>query len=308
MVSQIRSGRKSRNVVFLSSLFFAACGQDDQGLQRQKSESRVLIVGGKSVSPTVSDARRLSTVALTTDYKSAGRSGGSPLFDLGRSFCTATVISKRALLTAAHCIQEFDPRSRTKSSSFILPDTRHFIASFGLKVGKEGQWMRAEKVIPHPQWDPLQTLSGNPLRAPHDIGVVLLESDIPTEYQPVPVADTDFPLVENQTVTLVGYGVTLSRRNNNTGILREVQTSLQGVDKKNQLLNVGSWMKGACAGDSGGPMYAQDENGKWHVVGVTSAGVEIFQTCIGLDNSYTDARSHKAWLRQVLNDHKDDLL
>jgi secreted trypsin-like serine protease len=293
---------------FVAPLFFAACGRDDQALRQHNNDSKVMIVGGKTIGSSVTDERRVSTVALTTDYKSAGRSGLTPMLDLGRSFCTATVISKRALVTAAHCIQEFNPRSRIKSSSFILPDTRNFIASFGLKVGKEGQWTRAEKVIPHPDWDPMQTLSGNPMKAPHDIGVIILESDIPADYHPVTVADTDFPLKENQTVTLVGYGVTLSRRNNNTGTLREVQTGLQGIDKQNQLLSVGSWMKGACAGDSGGPMYAQDSNGKWHVVGVTSAGVEIFQTCIGLDNSYTDARSHKSWLRQVLKNHNDDLL
>ena len=307
-MSQIPTRGMKWTTVFLTSLFFAACGRQDPALRRQSSESKVLIVGGKAVGDSVTDARRVSTVALTTDYKDAGRSGGMPLFDLGHSFCTATVISKRALLTAAHCIQEFDPRSRTKSASFILPDSRNFIASFGLKVGKEGQWTRAKKVIPHPEWDPMQTLSGNPMKAPHDIGVIILESDIPSDYKPVAVADTNFPLEENQTVTLVGYGVTLSRRNNNTGTLREVQTSLQSIDKANQLLTVGSWMKGACAGDSGGPMYAQDASGKWHVIGVTSAGVEIFQTCIGLDNSYTDTRGHKSWLRQVLKEHNDDLL
>lgn len=89
--------------------------------------------------------------------------------------------------------------------------------------------------MPHPEWDPLQTLSGNPNSAPHDIGVVILEEEIPSNYQPVEVASENFELKEKQQVTLVGFGVTLSRRNNNTGLLREVQLPLQGVDKKVKL-------------------------------------------------------------------------
>ncbi|NBW82039.1 hypothetical protein EBR21_09830, partial [bacterium] len=42
------------------------------------------------------------------------------------------------------------------------------------------------------------------------------------------------------------------------------------------------------------------DNGKWHVVGVTSAGMEIMQNCIGLDNLYTDARPYKAWISSTL--------
>lgn len=199
-------------------------------------------------------------------------------------------------------------RSKRKSNSWILPAASHFIASFEIKVGKQGRWMRADKVIPHPEWDPVQTLSGDPTHAPHDIGIIILENKIPDEYAPVEIASEDFALSEKQPVTLVGFGVTLSRRNNNTGVLREVQLPLQKVDKKSQILSVGSWMKGACAGDSGGPMYAKRPDGSWVVVGVTSAGIEILQTCIGLENSYTDARTHKNWIRKVLKENGEELL
>lgn len=289
----------------LGSLIFVGCGSDtDKTLE----SAHVNIVGGRTLGKDIQDARRLSTVALTTDFKSLSRSRASALFDLGRSFCTATIISKRALMTAAHCIQEFNPQTNLKVNSWILPDASHFIASFEVKVGKAGRWMRAQKVIPHPDWDPIQTLSGNPTSAPHDIGVIILEKPIPEEYEPVEIASADFELKEKQQVSLVGFGVTLSRRNNNTGVLREVKLPLQKIDQKSQLLGVGSWMKGACAGDSGGPMYAQTKDGKWLVVGVTSAGVEIFQTCLGIDNSYTDARVHKNWIRSVLTENGDDLL
>jgi len=299
----------SDNISSLSLLtlpFLAAC--QGVGTQEGKKLSHVNIVGGHPVSINSNDARRLSTVALTTDHRSARQTNANPLFDIGRSFCSATIISPRALMTAAHCIQDFDQQTYTKSSAFILPSSKDFIAYFGLKVTRDGHWMRAKKVIPHPDWDPDATLSGNPSKPAHDIGIVILESDIPEGYQPVEVASEDYILREKQKVSLVGFGVTLSRRNNNTGTLREVELPLQNVDTRAQTLNVGSFMKGACAGDSGGPMYVRDTSGKWTVIGVTSAGVEIFQTCMGVDNSYTDARPNKSWIRSVLRENGTDLL
>lgn len=289
----------------IASGLLLACGDAPS---KNEKKSHLNIVGGRSVSDQVDDARRLSTVALTSDIVIGSRGRSSSLFDLGKSFCTATVISRKALMTAAHCLQDFDPQTQLKGDALIFPSHKDFIASFGLRVKKEQDWIRAKKVVPHPDWNPELTLSGNPQDAPHDIGIVLLNEEIPEPYQPVEVASEDFELAKQQSVTLVGYGVTLSRRKNNTGLLREVSVPLQNINKNSKTLNVGAWMKGACAGDSGGPMYVRNKDDQWVVVGVTSAGVEIFQTCIGLDNSYTDARPYKEWMRKILNDNGDDLL
>jgi len=80
---------------------------------------------------------------------------------------------------------------------------------------------------------------------------VILENDVPQPYQPVAIADETVPLRANHPVTLVGLGVTRTRRNN-------------------------------------------------VMIGVTSAGVEIFQNCLGMDNLYTDARAHKKWVQSTL--------
>ncbi|MBM3383119.1 MAG: trypsin-like serine protease [Betaproteobacteria bacterium] len=290
--------------VLISSIG-VGCGEEKRHEHR---DSRLNIVGGRAVQSDVDDARRYSTVALTSDHLGNLRSRASSLLDLGKSFCTATVISRKALMTAAHCLQDFDPQTQLKGDTLVFPRVQDFIASFGLKAAKSNNWIRAKKVIPHPDWNPELTLSGNPAAAPNDIGIVLLDEEIPEPYSPVEVASEDFELTEKQQVTLVGYGVTLSRRNNNTGLLREVSVPLQDIDTKAKTLNVGGWMKGACAGDSGGPMYTRTAEGKWVVVGVTSAGIEIFQTCIGLDNSYTDARHYKDWIRSKLRENGDELM
>lgn len=278
-----------------------ACGENKH--RQPSTDSKVQIVGGRPVGSDVDDARRLSTVALTTDRSSSRRSGSLPLLAQGQSFCTATIIAERALLTAAHCIQEFDPQTNIKSRSYILPAKSDFIAFFGTRVSIDGEWLRAAEVIPHPDWSPALTLQGDSSLPPHDIGIVILEKNVPAPYRPVAIADESAEIHEDHPVTLVGYGVTRSRLKNNTGTLREVNLPLKNIDKQSQLLGVGSFMKGACAGDSGGPMYAQDDSGKWFVIGVTSAGIEILQNCVGLDNSYTDARAHKKWVEKTLREH-----
>lgn len=289
----------------VSSHFIVSCGENPTNNDRK---SEIKIVGGKVLQASVDDERMFSTVALTTDHKSSGQRNSKAMLDAGKSFCTATIISESALLTAAHCLADFDQQSLNKNGRLILPDSRDFIASFGSQVSTSEQRIRAKAVIPHPQWQPHLTLSSNPADAPRDIGVVILERRIPDGYFPAKVANSELQLSAKQAVHLVGFGVTWSRLNNNTGVLREVEVPLKKVSLSSETLIVSSWLKGACAGDSGGPMYVRTADGSWSVVGVTSAGVEVFQSCIGLNNSFTDVRANREWIRTVLNEYGEDLL
>lgn len=295
--STFKTNISSSSIVLLA-IFATGCGQNSWTAESE--ESALNIVGGQPVGSEVEDARRLSTVALTTDHRNTRRSEHPHLLSQGRSFCSATIIAPRVLMTAAHCLQDFNPQTNTKSSAFILPSTSAFIAYFGTRVAMNGEWLRAENVIAHPEWDPALTLQAGGGLPAHDIGLVILEKDVPPPYQPVAIADESFNVQVSQPVTIVGYGVTRSRRNNNTGTLRQVTVPLKKIDSHAQLLGVGAFMRGACAGDSGGPMYIRNEEKKWSVIGVTSAGTEIFQNCVGFDNTFTDARAHKNWIESAL--------
>ena len=251
------------------------------------------IVGGEEVSPEQDDERQFSTVALTTDHR---KEEGTPsTIEAGRSFCSGTIVSERVVVTAAHCLQAFDPATRQKKPELILPKVENFIVHFDTKVTVGGNWIRAAAVIPHPDWSPADTLSPVPTGAPNDIGIIILSEDIPEGAMPAKIADPMMDLGEFSEAWLAGFGVTLSRNNNDTGTLRQVKTDLKSSDERTQRFGVGAIGRGACAGDSGGPAFVETEDG-YLLIGATSTGIEIFGVCLGIANNYTDVRYYIEWI------------
>lgn len=282
-------GRTFINGTLLTAVVgtLAACGQT----QLAPDASATKIVGGQNVPESQNDARRFSTVALTTD--AVMHEGQPPTIEQGHSFCSGTIIARRAVMTASHCIQKFDATTHQKLPDHVLPEDKDFLVYFGTTVSKAGKWVRATKAIPHPNWSPEQTLSPQPTSAPDDIGLIILSEDIPAGFQIAEIGEPTDTLPS--TIKLAGYGVTSSRNNNDTGILRQVETDMTGAAGDVKRFAVGKFFAGACAGDSGGPAYVE-KNGKLVVVGATSTGAEIAGLCLGLMNNYTDARYYKGWL------------
>jgi V8-like Glu-specific endopeptidase len=277
-------------VVVGAALGFSGCGVD-----HQQTSSETKIVGGDDVSESQNDLRRWATVALTTDIQKP-TTGKSPMDD-GRSFCTGTLISETVIVTAAHCLQKFDPETQQKEDELILPNMSDFVIYFDTKVNPNGSYVRAKSVIPHPDWSPKETLATNPSRPPNDIGVIVLEEAAPFKAKPAPIGGS-VDLDEGDSIYLAGYGVTKSRNNNDTGTLRQVRTDFGSFDGASKRFSVGKYGYGACAGDSGGPAYAK-VNGSYEVIGATSTGAEIFGQCLGVLNNYTDVRPYKNWIATV---------
>lgn len=291
---QNRSALVGATTAALMAMLLTACGmQEDQHLP---TTSNLSIIGGTDVPATQQDARFWSTVALTTDF---ARSSDQPsTLDQGHSFCTGTIVNARTIVTAAHCLQQFDAQTRRKLPDLILPQQTDFLIYFGTNVARTGTWIRAQKIIPHPDWDPNQTLTPNPTSAPHDIGVVILSADIPNSHRSVKIADSSIQLSNGQETFLAGYGVTRNRNQNDTGTLRQVTTPISASDANSKRFTVGEFFRGACAGDSGGPAYIK-VNGELQVAGATSTGAELAGNCLGLMNNYTDVRFYKNWIESV---------
>jgi hypothetical protein len=168
----------------------------------------------------------------------------------GEMFCTATLISPRRAVTAAHCVLPHDPaRDRFR---FHLGPT--FESSRPLDV---------TKVVPHPRYDEDESN--------YDIAYVDLGQDAPEAPMDV-VRRIDGSLVGRE-LLLVGYGRNVSPEHGpggGSGIKRRATSKVVALnDTKIRAQREGV---SSCNGDSGGPAFVSGSAGEWHIAGVVSCG------------------------------------
>lgn len=264
--------------------------------QSVTDQSELKIRGGEVVKDTDTSSIRRATIALTTDFVSPEKAGTPSILEQGKSFCSGTIVGVRTIVTAAHCIQALV--NNTEKGGFILPKPSDYIVHFDSAVGKDGVFIRAVKVVAHPDWDPSATLSPSPSSKPNDIGVVVLAEDIPDSMVPAKIADTTLK-VNGLPAYLAGYGVTKDRNNNDTGVLRTLLAKFTAEKATIARVSHGAWLKGICAGDSGGPAYF-NVNGELQLVGAASTGAELpILGCMGSNSNSTDIRYYKDWIASV---------
>lgn len=193
----------------------------------------------------------------------------------GQSTCSAAIIEENALVTAAHCIE---PQSV-------------IFAYFGADMRSA----RQEDFIPVQTVSifPLYEQGGTRLVAEHDIAVVHLERSIPEAFRPAPILPSDNLLQTNDTTLLAGFGI--DEFGSNLGLLRYTPATFAGVDRLGRLTINDRSFRGACSGDSGGPLFATI--GETHYVAGVLSGGPI--PCRGI-NSYTSLARYRAFIDQSL--------
>lgn len=183
--------------------------------------------------------------------------------------CSSTLIAPKTVLTAAHCL--YGPNGRR-------------IGTSRLRFSVEGETYRAKSAHVASTYYPLVQVGQDDLAR--------IELTREPEVEPIPVAD--FEPLEDEPATVIGFGATRasSSRETSGGGRRRIAEIWIGDLRERELI-YDAEERGACYGDSGGPVL-QDLGSGEVVVGVTSRGTNA--ACDGL-NVATRADVFAEWLR-----------
>lgn len=220
-----------------------------------------------------------------------------------QSICTGTLVDKKLILTAAHCIAE---PGLTSVIVFFAKDMQEATPErlrFAL-TGTVHEQFQAE-IKPN---DPN---AGNANW--HDIAMLVLNEDAPADVKLAKLAPAGTALKKGQTLTLAGFGITnaVIRKEVKKGgktVVQEIAGVGDGTLRKVDGIVIANMVnndheivldqkkKGACHGDSGGPALLKTADGSSLQVGVTSRGLEKLGNC-NTQSVYTSTIAHMDWIK-----------
>jgi V8-like Glu-specific endopeptidase len=212
---------------------FAGCGAVEDGM----GEQTAAIVGGQ--------VDQADPEVFMLDFRSA----------IGTiNMCSSTLVSKRVLLTAGHCL---DPKV---TPSFLpIRATNKTDA----KSAPDSDFIEVVDMIFHPEYDALKSAEGN------DLALALLER-APEGVTPKPMNTAPLDDLPGQPVRVLGYGYTIEEDYTSFGIKMEVDLPVVKVDPLQFTIDDDQDTKGICNGDSGGPSFHTFGDGVERIVGVHS--------------------------------------
>jgi hypothetical protein len=158
------------------------------------------------------------------------------------SYCTGSVIDKRTVLTAAHCVGKPD------ETAVLLR-------------GGDGQsvFLQTSDVAVHPGFRPDAARRG---ALSIDLALVRIAEPLPAGFRPVSLSETSRVEIGQQ-LSIAGFGITDETMPKTGGVLREGLVEVGGStppflimlsDPEGQGL-------GGCTGDSGAPIFAPGQPG-----------------------------------------------
>jgi len=187
-----------------------------------------------------------SNAAVVNGTVDSGHPAIGALHSGNKAACTATLIGKRTVLTAAHCVT-------TKNAPYQV------LSPINFYIGKlyYGTKYKAVAVHVHSKY-----AGGNKA----DVAVLRLDRDV-TGVTPIPIAMTSPN--KGETIVIVGYGKT-GENGQSFGTKRKATNKIDSMTSTTYSMYGSSGSEGnVCNGDSGGPSLAT-RNGMETVIGVHS--------------------------------------
>lgn len=192
--------------------------------------------------------------------------------NIGRVQCTATFVAEDLLVTAAHCLSY-------KDSAFkIDPEHPEF---FFVHLGS---WTNFSTTSVPSAWAPVtdvrvhEDFHLNKDHLEHDVALLKIDSRFLKE-KPLAIPMANSPI--NTNLVIAGFGPTSAT---NAFILRSIRAKIRNKNESASFFNVSflpvarhKGYVGLNHGDSGGPAFAQEKNGKSILLGIDSGG-DLYQS------------------------------
>jgi len=198
-------------------------------------------------------------------------------------FCTGTLIAPNLVLTAKHCGEQFNIK-------------RVFLKGNDVNKPEKGETINVKEVHPH-----------------HDPTVDLLLLILETDSTVTACRIAKGALVNAKTAVVVGFGRTDPAATKGYGRKRKATVPIMSLncDDVDEQAKYGCYpdiemvaghrglKKDTCKGDSGGPLYIEDDDGGYRLLGVTSRGIRATGKPCGNGGIYVRADKFTDWVRKV---------